>query len=155
MGIQAQTQDATERPINCSKNRHKWAIRSDNVTLTQPTKSLVKSKSCGQLCPVVRWAISHLPTIELKLGNFEAAFKGQMELYLRWLEKHVMVEGENPPIGLILCSGKNDEHIELLGLDEGSIRVAEYLTKLPEMGVLEEKLRLSIARARRRLAAPQ
>ena len=99
--------------------------------------------------------LKRLVAIELKLGNFEAAFKGQMELYLRWLEKHVMVEGENPPIGLILCSGKNDEHIELLGLDEGSIRVAEYLTQLPEMGVLEEKLRLSIARARSRLAAPQ
>lgn len=96
-----------------------------------------------------------LVAIELKLGSFEAAFKGQMELYLRWLEKHVMVEGENPPIGLILCSGKNDEHIELLGLDAGSIRVAEYLTKLPDMSVLEEKLRLSIARARSRLAAPQ
>ena len=96
-----------------------------------------------------------LVAIELKLGSFEAAFKGQMELYLRWLEKHVMVEGENSPIGLILCSGKNDEHIELLGLDEGSIRVAEYLTQLPEMGVLEEKLRISIARARRRLAVSQ
>ena len=97
--------------------------------------------------------LKRLVAIELKLGNFEAAFKGQMELYLRWLEKYVMVEGENPPIGLILCSGKNDEHIELLGLDEGDIRVAEYLTKLPDMGVLEEKLRLSIERARRRLEA--
>ena len=97
--------------------------------------------------------LKRLVAIELKLGNFEAAFKGQMELYLRWLEKHEMVEGENPPIGLILCSGKNDEHIELLGLDEGDIRVAEYLTKLPDMGVLEEKLRLSIERARRRLEA--
>lgn len=95
--------------------------------------------------------LRRLVAIELKLGNFEAAFKGQMELYLRWLEKYEMMEGENPPIGLILCSGKNDEHIELLGLDEGSIRVAEYLTKLPDMDVLEEKLRLSIERARRRL----
>ena len=94
-----------------------------------------------------------LVAIELKLGKFEAAYKGQMELYLRWLEKHEMVEGENAPIGLILCSGKNDEHIELMGLDEGSIRVAEYLTQLPDRKLLEEKLRLSIERARRRISA--
>lgn len=97
--------------------------------------------------------LRRLVAIELKLGDFEASFKGQMELYLRWLEKYEMVEGENQPIGLILCSGKNDEHVELLGLDEGSIRVAEYLTKLPDMDVLEEKLRLSIERARRKLEA--
>ena len=95
--------------------------------------------------------LRRLVAIELKLGNFEAAYKGQMELYLRWLERYEMTEGENPPIGLILCSGKNDGHIELLGLDEGNIRVAEYLTQLPPMDVLEEKLRLSIERARRRL----
>ena len=95
--------------------------------------------------------LRRLVAIELKLGDFEASFKGQMELYLRWLEKYEMVEGENQPIGLILCSGKNDEHVELLGLDEGNIRVAEYITQLPPMEVLEEKLRLAISRARRRL----
>lgn len=97
--------------------------------------------------------LHRLIAIELKLGSFKAAFKGQMELYLRWLERYEMVEGENAPIGLILCSGKNDEHIELLGLDEGSIRVAEYLTQLPSMEVFEEKLRLSIENARNKLAA--
>lgn len=97
--------------------------------------------------------LHRLVAIELKLGKFEAAYKGQMELYLRWLEKHERVEGENTPIGLILCSGKNDEHIELMGLDEGSIRVAEYLTQLPERKLLEEKLRLSIERARQRISA--
>ena len=95
--------------------------------------------------------LRRLVAIELKLGDFEASFKGQMELYLRWLEKYEMVEGESQPIGLILCSGKNDEHVELLGLDEGNIRVAEYITQLPPMEVLEEKLRLAISRARRRL----
>ncbi len=55
-----------------------------------------------------------LVAIELKLGNIEAAHKGQMELYLRWLEKFELVEGENPPIGLILCATKNQEHVELL-----------------------------------------
>ena len=97
--------------------------------------------------------LRRLVAIELKLGEFEAAFKGQMELYLRWLEKYEMVEGENQPIGLILCSGKHDEHIELLGLDEGNIRVAEYMTQLPAMDVFEEKLRLSIERARMKLGA--
>jgi predicted nuclease of restriction endonuclease-like (RecB) superfamily len=92
-----------------------------------------------------------LVVIELKLGEFEAAFKGQMELYLRWLAKHEMVEGENPPIGLILCSGKNSEHIELMGLDDANIRVAEYLTKLPDMKLLESKLRQSIKIANARL----
>ena len=95
--------------------------------------------------------LKRLVVIELKLGKFEAAYKGQMELYLRWLEKNEMVDGEGKPIGLILCSGKNDEHVELMGLDEGSIRVAEYLIELPDRAVLEEKLRLSIERARQRM----
>ena len=71
-----------------------------------------------------------------------------MELYLRWLEKHEMVEGENPPIGLILCSAKSDEHIELLMLDQGDIRVAQYLTELPPREVLQAKLHAAIAKAR-------
>jgi len=89
-----------------------------------------------------------LVAIELKLDDFEAAYKGQMELYLRWLEKYEMVEGENPPIGLILCSGKSAEHIELMRLEESNIRVAEYLTKLPDMKLLESKLKQTIQVAR-------
>jgi len=92
-----------------------------------------------------------LIAIELKLGEFEASYKGQMELYLRWLEKYEMAEGENLPIGLILCSGKNEEHVELLQLDKSNIRVAEYLTKLPDMKLLEVKLKQSIERAKHRL----
>ena len=92
-----------------------------------------------------------LVAIDLKLGNFKAAYKGQMELYLRWLERYEMVEGENQPIGLILCAGKNDEHIELMHLHENNIRVADYLTKLPSKAVLEEKLKLSIQRAENQL----
>lgn len=95
-----------------------------------------------------------LVAIDLKLGKFEAAHKGQMELYLRWLEKYEMVERENQPIGLILCSGKNEEHVELMKLDESNIRVAEYMTKLPDMKLLEEKLKQSIERARKRLVQP-
>lgn len=89
-----------------------------------------------------------LVAIELKLGKFEAAHKGQMELYLRWLEKHESVEGENQPIGLILCSTKNEEHIELLQLEKSNIKIAEYLTQLPDMKLLEQKLHQAIEIAR-------
>ena len=93
-----------------------------------------------------------LVAIDLKIGEFEAAYKGQMELYLRYLEKHEQLEGENTPIGLILCTGKNHEHVELLQLDKSKIRVADYLTLLPQKSVLEAKLHRSIEIARQRLA---
>lgn len=89
--------------------------------------------------------------IELKLGRFDARDKGQMELYLRWLDKHERKPGENPPLGLILCTDKNQEQIELLELDEGTIRVASYLTELPPREVLERKLLESIEHARARV----
>ena len=92
-----------------------------------------------------------LVVVELKLGEFKASYKGQMELYLRWLEKNDHVEGENKPIGLILCAGKNSEHIELMHLDESNIRVAEYLTKLPDQKLLEQKLNQAIEFAKNRL----
>jgi predicted nuclease of restriction endonuclease-like (RecB) superfamily len=91
-----------------------------------------------------------LVAIDLKIGNFEASYKGQMELYLRYLEKYEQVEGENSPIGLILCSGKNAEHVELLQLDKSNIRVADYLTILPSQEVLKQKLHRAIELARNR-----
>ncbi len=93
-----------------------------------------------------------LVAIDLKIGNFEAAYKGQMELYLRYLEKYEWVDGENSPIGLILCSGKNDEHVELLQLEKSNIRVAEYLTLLPSQEVLKQKLHQAIENAKNRIA---
>lgn len=92
-----------------------------------------------------------LVVIELKLGKFSAADKGQVELYLRWLEKHELLEGENPPIGLILCTDKNQEHVELMQLDKSNIRVADYLTELPDKKLLESKLHQSIENAKNRL----
>jgi predicted nuclease of restriction endonuclease-like (RecB) superfamily len=92
-----------------------------------------------------------LVAIDLKIGEFEAAYKGQMELYLRYLEKYEQMDGENSPIGLILCSGKNDEHVELMRLDQSNIRVAEYLTVLPARETLQAKLHQSIVIARQRL----
>ncbi|WP_020484483.1 PDDEXK nuclease domain-containing protein [Methylomonas sp. MK1] len=92
-----------------------------------------------------------LVAIDLTIGEFEAAFKGQMELYLRYLEKYEQMEGENSPIGLILCTGKNDEHVELMRLDQSNIRVAEYFTVLPPRETLQAKLHQSILIARQRL----
>ncbi|WP_139127541.1 PDDEXK nuclease domain-containing protein, partial [Escherichia coli] len=80
-----------------------------------------------------------------------AGYKGQMELYLRWLERYEMLKDENPPIGLILCSDKNNEHIELLQLDKSNIKVAKYMTKLPQKELLEAKLKESIKAAKEKL----
>ena len=88
--------------------------------------------------------LRRLVAIDLKLGAFEPAHKGQMELYLRWLDKNDRQEGEESPLGIILCSGKDHEDIELLQLYEGEIRVAEYLTSLPPRPLLEEKLRKAV-----------
>lgn len=89
--------------------------------------------------------------IELKLGKFKHEYKGQMELYLRWLEKYEKQPDEEPPIGLILCAGKSEEQIKLLRLDRGGIRVAAYLTELPPQDILRKKLHEAIILARRQL----
>ncbi|MDE6252155.1 MAG: PDDEXK nuclease domain-containing protein [Lachnospiraceae bacterium] len=92
-----------------------------------------------------------LVLIELKLGEFEPQDKGQVELYLRWLEKYERAEGEEKPIALILCAEKSQETIELMELDNGSIHVAQYLTKMPPKEVLEKKLLQAIANAKEQL----
>lgn len=92
-----------------------------------------------------------LVAIDLKMGAFEAGFKGQMELYLRFLEKYEKADGENAPIGLILCSGKNKEHVELMQLGESNIRVADYLTALPSQEILQEKLHKAVEIARQKI----
>ncbi len=85
-----------------------------------------------------------LVAIELKLGKFQAAHKGQMELYLRWLEKYEKHEDENLPIGLILCAEKSQEQVELLFADQNQIRVAEYLNYLPSKELLQQKLHKAV-----------
>jgi predicted nuclease of restriction endonuclease-like (RecB) superfamily len=92
--------------------------------------------------------LKRLVAIDLKLGKFKASYKGQMELYLRYLEKHETEEGEESPIGLILCSEKSPEQIELLRLDESGIKVAEYMTELPSKKLLEQKLQKAIEMAK-------
>lgn len=98
--------------------------------------------------------LRRLVAVELKLGKFRPADKGQMELYLRWLEKYEVRPGEEAPLGLILCSDKSDEQVELLQLDRSGIRVASYLTELPPKKLLEQKLHDSAVRARARLENP-
>ena len=94
--------------------------------------------------------LKRLVAIDLKIGEFRAEYKGQMELYLRWLNRHEQEPDENPPLGIILCTGKKDEQIELLELDRSGIHVAEHLTVLPPREVLQAKLHQSIERAQAR-----
>ncbi|MCL4843629.1 MAG: YhcG family protein [Bryobacteraceae bacterium] len=97
--------------------------------------------------------LARLIAIDLKLGRFEAGYKGQMELYLRWLDQNERrSEHEEPPVGLILCSAKDEEQIELLQLNQGEIRVAEYLTALPAKQLLAAKLHDAVIRVREQLA---
>jgi predicted nuclease of restriction endonuclease-like (RecB) superfamily len=98
--------------------------------------------------------LRRLVAVELKLGDFKPAHKGQMELYLRWLAKHELQPGEDLPIGLILCAGKKEETIELLELEQSQIRVAEYLLALPPKEELVRKLHTAIRRARTRWGQP-
>ena len=96
--------------------------------------------------------LRRLVAIELKLDKFKPAYKGQMELYLRWLEKYEQQPGEGSPIGLILCASKSEEQIELLQLGKSGIRVAAYMTALPPRDLLQKKLHEAIILARARLA---
>ncbi len=95
--------------------------------------------------------LRRLVAIDQKIDAFKAEYKGQMELYLRWLEKNEMCQGEKKPIGLILCAGKNEEHVRLLELGRDNIRVASYMTELPAKEMLERKFRLAIETARQRI----
>jgi len=94
--------------------------------------------------------LKRLVVIDLKLGEFRAEYKGQMELYLRWLAKYDQEPGDAPPLGIILCTGKKQRQIELLELDKAGIHVAEYLPVLPPREVFQQQIHraMLIARAR-------
>ncbi len=96
--------------------------------------------------------LRRLVAIELKLGRFKAAHKGQMELYLKWLDKHERQAGEEAPIGLILCAESSREQVELLQIHKDGITVAEYWTELPPKAELEQHLHQALIEARERLA---
>ena len=96
--------------------------------------------------------LRRLVAIELKLGRFKAAHKGQMELYLKWLDKHERQPGEEAPIGLILCAESSREQVELLQMHQDGITVAEYWTELPPKAEIERQLHAALLEARERLA---
>lgn len=99
--------------------------------------------------------LRRLIAIELKLDKFTAGHKGQMELYLRWLDKYERKEGEEAPLGLILCAKKSQGHIELLELNKAGIHVAQYLTQLPPREIFEAKLNKAIETAKEKHAKLQ
>lgn len=88
--------------------------------------------------------LHRLIALDLKLGRFKAQYKGQMELYLRWLERYEMQPGEETPLGLILCTEGSNEQIELLQLDASGIKVAQYMTELPPKEVLIRQMQKTI-----------
>lgn len=92
--------------------------------------------------------LHRLIAVDLKLGRFKAQYKGQMELYLRWLEAHDMEPGEESPLGLLLCTEGSEEQIELLQLDKAGIKVAQYMTELPPRELLVEQIRKSLEQAK-------
>ena len=106
------------------------------------------AKAYGVSMTPAREAVRRLVAVELKLEHFQAGHKGQMELYLRWLDRYERQPTEEAPIGLILCASVNREEIEVLQLDGSSIRVAEYLTELPDREALRVKLHQAIELAR-------
>jgi len=97
--------------------------------------------------------LKRLIVVELKQGRFKPEYKGQMELYLRWLARNETEVGEESPLGIILCAEKNSEQIELLELGSAGIHVAEYLTVLPPPDALREKLHNAIETAQMRLGS--
>jgi predicted nuclease of restriction endonuclease-like (RecB) superfamily len=98
--------------------------------------------------------LRRLIAVELKLGKFEAADKGQMELYLAWLKRHACQAGEADPLGMILCAGGSEEHIALLQLQKSGVHVAGYWTEELPRKELERKLHEAVRLARARLERP-
>ena len=95
--------------------------------------------------------LRRLVAIDLKIGEFDAAYKGEMELYLAWLKRHECEPDEAEPLGIILCAGKSEEHVALLELNKSGIHVASYLKKLLPKAELERKLHDAVRLARTRL----
>ena len=97
--------------------------------------------------------LRRLVVIELKLEDFKPADAGQVELYLRWLDRHERQPGEESPLAIILCAGKKRETVEYLDLGRSGIHVAEYLTELPPREVLRERFHQALTAARERLSS--
>lgn len=87
--------------------------------------------------------------VDLKLEKFKPSHKGQMELYLNWLDRHERAAGEEAPIGLILCASAGAEQVELLDLNASNIRVAEYRAHIPDTKLLQKQLHRAVLLARK------
>ncbi|MCL2544629.1 MAG: PDDEXK nuclease domain-containing protein [Clostridia bacterium] len=96
--------------------------------------------------------LRRLVAMELKIGKFKPQYMGQMELYLKWLDRYERRDGENAPIGIILCTTASREQIELLELGKSGIAVAEYWTAMPPKAEFERKIREILEQAKERLA---
>jgi predicted nuclease of restriction endonuclease-like (RecB) superfamily len=92
--------------------------------------------------------LRRLIALDLKIGSFDPAYKGQMEWYLNWLDQHDRLPYEEKPIGIILCADTDHEDIEYLEMDKSGIHVAQYIMELPPKDILERKLKQAIATAR-------
>jgi len=97
--------------------------------------------------------LRRLVAIELKVGDFDAADKGQMDLYLGWLKRYEWDPDEAEPLGMILCAGKSEGHVELMDLQKSGIHLASYLTHALPQKQLEAKLLDAVRLARARLPA--
>jgi predicted nuclease of restriction endonuclease-like (RecB) superfamily len=95
--------------------------------------------------------LTRLIAVELKIGRFKAAYKSQMELYLKWLDLYERKPNEEAPIGIILCATANRKTVEMLEMDKSGIAVAEYWTTMPPKALFEERIRLILAEAQERL----
>jgi len=95
--------------------------------------------------------LKRLVAVELKHGRFDSRNMGQMKLYLKWLNRYERQEGENEPIGLILCPESGREEVELLEMDKDGIMVAEYWTTLPPKAEFEQKIQAILAETRERM----
>ena len=144
-GVEVLFDDRKERP---------GVMFADHELMGTPTLLIIGERNLDNEQVEVKNRITgekSLIAIDLKLGEFDAAYKGEMELYLGYLEKHEMMEDENHPIGLILCTGKNPEHIELLQLHKTNIKVADYFTILPAKEVLLDRLHKAIEIAKNQI----
>lgn len=99
--------------------------------------------------------LRRMVVIELKLGSFRPEHKSQLELYLRWLDRYERAEGEESPLGILLCAEKDEELVELLELSQSGIHVANYYTELPPVDWLKSKLNQSIEASKQRFSSTQ
>jgi len=126
-------------------------IGNDFAFLSRQKKMIIDGEDFSLDLLFYHRGLNRMVAIELKLGKFKHSYKSQMELYLRWLEKYEMRRHEEPPVGLILCADNKTEIMELLMIDEKRIRVANYLTEMPEAKMIKQKLQKAISNAKAKM----